>query len=741
MTKLRALILVLLWCASLIPASGQDQPPAKPKGEVTINLRSDGDHVMADTNLFFASNNVVAVITYTSPDGTSSNAVINADYVSGNSETGDVFARGGVRVQTTNELLEGDQLRINFKTREMDWSGFRTGEAPYFAAGGFMHAQATNNLYTVTNALVTTDDSSDPLQVVRASEVTIVPGKYVEARNAVLYVGGVPVFYFPYFHRSLTHSPNRFSIVPGYRSLYGEYVLSSYDFVLNDDLSGSLHADYRTRRGFGTGPDLNFNFGQWGEGTVRYYYTHDTGTDLDTNFSTNIPANRQRALVTYYANPFTNLTAMGQLAWEKDPLMTRDFFESEYERNPQPPTFFDVDKAWHNWSLDTLAQARVDPFFETVERLPDVRLTGFRQQVFNTPLYYESESSAGYYRRLFADTNLTASDFYGARADSFQQLTLPETFFGWLNVTPRAGGRYTYYSDPKGPGSATTNENRWVFNTGAEASFKASQTWPGIRNELFQVEGLRHIIEPSVNYVYIPRPNVTPNQLPQFDYELTNSLRLLPLEFPDYNAIDSIDRQNTIRFGLRNLFETKRAGEIDTLADWQLYTDWHLRHRTNDTTFSDIFSDFTLKPRTWLTFNSQLRFDIDTGRFNLAQDSVTFTPNTRWSWTVGQFFLRENTNAWGTGDNLFTSTMFYRLNENWGTRLAHYYDARTGTLQEQDYTLYRDLRSWTAALTFRFLDNQSSGHEFAVAATFSFKAFPRFKEGQDTVNSSSLIGY
>ena len=64
----------------------------------------------------------------------------------------------------------------------------------------------------------------------------------------------------------------------------------------------------------------------------------------------------------------------------------------------------------------------------------------------------------------------------------------------------------------------------------------------------------------------------------------------------------------------------------------------------------------------------------------------------------------------------------------------------TATLQEQDYTLYRDMRSWTAALTFRTLNNQANGHEFAVAATFSFKAFPRFKQGDDTGNAASLIG-
>ena len=736
MTLPRAPIFVLVLWASLVLVRAQSN------GEVQINLRSvDPQVYLPDAGLFMASNSVVALITYTASNGVSSNAVLMADRVSWNTNTGDAFAEGAVRIQLAGETLEGDRLHFNYQTQQMDWNSFRAGEMPYFAAGTFMTATGLNGPYSVTNALVTTDDYSNPLQMVRASEITFVPRKYVEGRNATLYVSGVPVFYLPYFHWDLTHSRNHFSFVPGYRGTFGAYLLSSYDWTLNDNLSGALHADYRALRGAGVGPDFDYNLGRWGNGTIKYYFAHDNDPGTDPNFGTPLPTTRQRALLTYSGTPLTNLTLMSQVAYQTDPFIVRDFFESEYEQNTQPNTFFDGDQVWRNWSLDVLAQPRVDPFFETVERLPDARFTGFRQQIFDTPLYYESESSLGYYRRLYANTNAAGADFYGGRADTFQQITMPETFFGFLNVTPRAGGRYTYYGPATGPGATTTNESRWVFNTGAEVSTKASQTWPGLRNNFLEMDGLRHIIEPSVNYVYIPRPNVLPNQLPQFDYELTNTLRLLPLEFPDYNDIDSIDSQNTIRFGLNNLLQTKRAGVIENFVDWDVMMDWHLRPRTNETTFSDIFSDFQFKPRSWLTFNSQTRFDIDTGRFNLAQDSFTFQPNNTWNWTVGQFYLRDNTNAWGTGNDLFTSTFFYRFNQNWGTRLAHYFDARTGTLQEQDYSIYRDMRSWTAALTFRELNNQANGHEFAVAATFSFKAFPRFKQGDDTVNAASLIGY
>ena len=80
------------------------------------------------------------------------------------------------------------------------------------------------------------------------------------------------------------------------------------------------------------------------------------------------------------------------------------------------------------------------------------------------------------------------------------------------------------------------------------------------------MDGLRHIIEPSANYVFVPDPSTPPAQLPQFDSEQP-SLMLLPVEFPDYNNIDSIDTQNVIRFGLRNTLQTKRDGQLDRSAE------------------------------------------------------------------------------------------------------------------------------------------------------------------------------
>jgi hypothetical protein len=84
--------------------------------------------------------------------------------------------------------------------------------------------------------------------------------------------------------------------------------------------------------------------------------------------------------------------------------------------------------------------------------------------------------------------------------------------------------------------------------------------------------------------------------------------------------------------------------------------------------------------------------------------------------------------------------LYLRLNENWATRIAQRFEARDGTLEEQYYTIYRDLRSWTAGLTFRIRDNRSAPSDFGVAVTFSLKAFPRLGSGREREAPSLLLG-
>ncbi len=663
---------------------------------------------------------------------------LSAGTIELNQETGAVDAEGRVSLKHGGVLWRGEKLEYNFKTHALKGSEFRLGSPPFFVSGLKLGADTTNKVQYAENAVITADDVSEPGYRVVARALRIYPGSRIEAEQATVYLGKVPVFYLPKYTRSLERSPSNFTYVPGYRSTLGPFLLTRFDWAATTNFFGAVHLDYRQRRGFAGGPDFGYDLGVLGRGELKYYYANDT--QAGTNFF-GAPISEHRHQVKFYHEVAvtTNLTARALIRYQNDPYLLRDFFDGEYRRNVQPSSFIEINQLWPNLSLNVLAQPRLMDFFETVERLPDVKLSALRMQLGQTPLFYESDTSIGYFQRRFSGNVMPS--YAAMRGNTFHQVVLPKTLFGWLNVTPRVGGRFTHYGQAHGPGAATVEQERAVFNTGVETSFKASRVWPGLKNQTFEMDGLRHIFEPSVNYVYVPRPNVTPDRLPQFDSDQVN-FRLPPIDFPDNNSIDSIDSQNVLRLGLRNRIQTKRAGQIDNVVNWSLFSDWRLQPHATNHAFSDLFSELDFKPRSWLTFSSETRYDVNRHEWRLADHRMTIQPDDFWSVSLGhRYFLADpsfGTNA--VNNNLITSSVFFRLNENWGFRMSQQLEARDGTIEEHFYSVYRDFRSWTGALTCRFRDNRNGREDFTIGFTFSLKAVSRMKLNADRDYPTMLFG-
>jgi LPS-assembly protein len=697
-----------------------------------------------------------------------SQAVVTANQAMENALTGLVIAEGDVTIVDRGHIWRGTNFIYDGKTGDIRAGNFKTVQTPFSVSGQGLSG-GTNQVYFAYNAFISTDDYERPVFRVRARQLTIVLGEYIEARQATLFIGKVPVFYWPYYRRSLKQHPNNFEFVEGERTIFGPFLLGAYNWYGNGLLDGTIHLDERERRGIGTGPDFLLHMGDWGEAAFHYYYAHDTDPGADGIASPDLNHNRQRGSLYYEVHPATNLTGKIVGNYQSDPLVVRDFWQSQYQANVEPASYAEVTQRSSNWVVDAMAQPQVVNFFDTVERLPDVKLTGLRQEVGVTPVYYESESSLGYFRRAFAATNVPElttlyspfpnglaynvtkgetgpfSDYSAARADTFQQFTMPENFFGWLNVTPRVGGRFTYYSDVEGPAIHTNGQVRGIFNTGVDFSWKAARIYRDAENSLLDVNGLRHIIQYEVDYGYVPAPNRSPMQLPQFDYQYP-TLRLLPIEFPEYNSIDSIGAQNVLRFMLINKLQTKRADGSEDLVNWAVYTDWNLSRGTNFA-FSDLYSDLDFRPRSWLTLNSSTRYDLADTRWREAIERVVAKPTTGLTLALSYYYLMNNDPEFQTtagqsvpGHNLYAFDAYYRMNENWAARVRDVYEAQNGCFEQQMYTVYRDLRSWTGALTVAVTQGPGQPTDVSVVLTFSLKAFPRYSLNRENDRPSLLLG-
>ncbi len=706
---------------------GQAENASFPEGE-TWHLESvspDG-HIDYDYNTGISHAVGGVIVTY-------GDAILQADSAKLNNETGEVEAEGNVVVKQGDMTWSGERAKYNFLTHEMETGLFKAGMSPYFAAGAGMRYNMETADYQMDQATFMSEDVERPFFKVRAKILRISPDKYVEARKATVYAGETPIMYFTYYHRRLTK--HRFFYVPkpGYSSSYGAYLESAFHYDINQYWHGATHVDYRTNRGIAGGQDFEFAHPSYGIGNVQTYYAHD----LDPHRYHNedwIPKERQWVYFDYRLQLRPDMEVKTAIREQSDMFALRDFYEELYHENQQPSSFVEFNYDWHNFNLNALAQPRVNDFFQTVERLPDIRLDAYRQQIGVTPLFYESQSQAGYFQYRYSNMDDFRPDDYSAfRGDSYHQITLPTTAFGWLNFTPRIGGRGSYYTSSDGTGWDTANVGRAVFNTGAELSFKLSRTWKDASNKLLDVDGLRHIIEPSFNYVFVPDPSRRVDELPQYD-ALLDSYRLVPLDYPDYSSIDSIDSENVVRMGLRNRIQTERNGHLANLINWVMYTDWRLDPRQDQTRFSDFYTGLSFSPRDWLSLNTENRINTDDGDIRESSNYLVFRPMSQWSVALGYRFTEKH-QVYGYDElysnNLLIGRTTIRFNENYAFRAQLQFEGRDGTLEEQQYTLYRDLNTWVGAFRFKVRDNRNGPTDLSVSFGMQMKLMAQPQLGKD----------
>ncbi len=722
-------VAVLLTLAALARAA-DPEPPAGP--EISAADGTGELEIDTLTGTATASNGVVI---------RHEGATLTARKVTLSRDLGEVLAEGDVVLVSGEgddaQVVKGETIRYQFATRQIRAGDVRLGQAPFFASVPLLEGSSESQAYSATGGWFTTDDLAEPGFRIKARSLVVEPGERITARGATFYVRDVPVFHWPVYSKSLRSHSNFWTVSPGYRSVFGAFAEATYHWQARTNALVTLDLDTRTERGFAGGPGVEYDLGRWGKGGGRLYYADDWDP-YTTALGQPVVEDRRMVSLRHSLTNATGFSFKARFEEQNDPLIRRDFFEYEFRRDLQPRTFVEANQAWSDWTLDALVQPQVNDFFQTVERLPDLKLTGLRQQIGAIPVYYESESSVAYLRfrpGLLGGT----TNYAGLRTDTYHQLVAPRTFFGWLNFLPRVGGRYTYYGDPEGDDPVGRDQARWLFNTGAEFTAKASRTWSGATNRVLEVSGLRHIVQPSINYVFVPAPDVRPMRIPQYDFEYLTP-RLLPVEFPDYNAVDSIDTRNVIRWTLRNRLQTRRVDGVEDLVNWAVYTDWRLDPRAGQTTFPDLYSDLDFAPRSWLLLNSQIRYDIHGTQWREANHRLTIQPGDVWSWTLGHRYLENSPATYGPGNNLIYSSLYYRLNENWGFRASHLFEARDGMLEEQHYAVYRDLRSWTAALGLRIRDNRQAFDDWAIVFSIQLKAFPSWRLNDDRDVPERIFG-
>jgi hypothetical protein len=723
---------------TLFLAAGVAKAEIKTPENSPIEITSTGETSYADS-VAIAHDNVAIHVGDTD---------IYADSAQYNSRTHEVLAEGHVRIYRGTDLYLAEHGIYNIDTKQIRATNMRTESEPYFV-GGQNVSEISENGYLVENGTFTTDDSPTADFHLRARTIRVYEKDRVVFQNVTFYVGKVPIFWWPYLYQSLSDAFS-FTVSPAFLSSWGPSLLTEVTFPIRENIKGRVRLDYRVRRGVAVGFESDIDYGKdnssWAK--LKMYYLQDQNPLLNRTALPrgSVPTGRYRVSLEDHTEFTDDIYGIINFTKLSDQFLMQDFYQSEFRIDPVPDNVVAVAKTDPFYSLTVIGRFQANNFFEQTERLPEVVLDIKRHALFGGPIFYEGESGFADLRREFpVDSRFESYDV--TRLDTFHQLLYPNTYFGWLSIVPRVGFRGTYYSQTRDLGTTIFGPSsnplvpdfllpdptlakpiifggdtfRTVFDTGAEASFKISRTWENVQSRAVGLDGLLHVIQPFTNFSYVSENGPNPASLLQFD-RFEPSTQLRPIDFPQFTSIDSIDEWTIWRVGVRNRLETRRDDQTVTWLEVETFLDVNFDDPYDRTPYSNLFNNIRFTPLPWvaLTVNSQIPA-FDKG-FTEVNTSIAVQPMANLQLRVSHRYLNNNPSF--LDSSLFVVGGYYRLDENWGMGAQEAYEGITGILEEQRYSVYRDLTNWVASFGAVIRDN-AGVKEYGVLLTFTLKAFPK----------------
>jgi len=723
--------------ATLLASAGLIQGEIKTPDKAPIEITSTGETTY-ENGLATARDNVAIHI---------GNTDIYADYAQYNSTTKDVELRGHVRIYRDVSVYIAENGIYNTETKKIKALNARTESQPYFLTGGHVTSISENG-YLIKDGTFTTHDSPKNDFHLRARTIRVYENDRVIFQYVTAYVGKVPVFWWPYLYQSLNEAFS-FSISPAYLSSWGPSLLTQVTFPITEDIRGRFRLDYRGRRGVAVGLDSTMDYFNDSQARLKTYYLQDQNPNLnETNIPRkDVPTGRYRVSLADTTNFTDDIYGIANLTKLSDQYVMQDFFQGEFRLDPNPDNVLAVTKTDPFYTLTAIERFQANQFFTTTERQPEVVLDIKRHGLFGGPIFYEGETGFANLRLQFPQ-GLGFENYGTDRLDTFHQLTFPNTYFGWLSIVPRVGYRGTYYGKTWDLGSTTfippsnplvpnfilpppTLANpvkfdgdtfRSVFDTGAEASFKISRTWENVQSRAVGLDGLMHVIQPFTNFSYVKEDGPNPTSILALD-RFQPSTQLPAIDFPQFTTIDTIDDWTIWRVGVRNKLETRRDDKTITWFELDTYVDVNFTNPFDRTDYSNLFNNIRFQPLPWVSFsiNSQLPA-FDQG-FTEVDTVANVQPMANLQLTVAHRYL--NGNPFFQDSSLFVVGGYYRIDDNWGVAVQEQYEGATGILEQQRYSIYRDLSSWVASFGGIIRDNNGS-KEYGVLFTITLKAFPKF---------------
>ncbi len=694
-----------------------------------------------------------------------------------NRDNMDFIAEGNVVVKLAagGGEWKAPAIKGNLKTKKISFGPYRLTSTVWHGGGKSGASDGEGNVRS-KEIWLTSCDREKPHYSLTASSVKYSDDNTFRANNLVLRFGGVPVFYFPVLWGT-TDGSSGYIIKPGYSGKKGAYLRFGRVKKYGEEGEASAYVDLMSKRGVGIGADVDYIDEKHTFKSRIYGILDSDPPETEHGYDRRFRSRDERyRLSAYYSEELApGIDIRLNIDLLSDIEMLSDWFRRDYRRLEQPRSYLDLNYDSEYFSTGIGIRPRLNDFYTVVETLPEYRFDVPRINIAGTSFQYESRTRLGYYSmkwrdfdrsrpemfdyldneaKLFEDPN----DYESFRAHSQHFIYLPLHLGDFSTFTPRAGIAGTYYSrsskgkitdtdiadmldvdDPDHPYSRTDLKHydaeggdvmRTAFEFGAEWKSRIYSDWFDWNSETFRISGVRHVLEPYINYTYAPDPSHDRDTLYYFD------------------ETDRLDRQHFVRFGIDQRLITRRDGGNGTFLRLQSYYDFHFdRGEESERHPGDLGNRLDFTPRKDLAFWTGVVYDAGERKIHRGEAGLRFGEEDKLNFSTRYVFRNGHLSrsVWSMGSSLadisgessylkkrFEETdiiaceLFIPINPLTSLTVEAEYDFDKSRLSEHRYILRRRLHCWDVGVGVGW-DNS----DFELMLLAQLVAFPKVKLNVD----------
>ncbi len=600
--------------------------------------------------------------------------------------------------------------------------------------------QLSANEFTAENAVLTTSEFHTPHYHIGASRVDLInrtppePGERqagiragsFRINDATFNLSGHAVAYWPFIRGNVDTSETAIKTVrTGFSGKFGwelETKWSLFNLLGLETPTGfdsTLNLEYFTKRGPAAGVDVDYARDRY-FGTLKSYVIADSGEDKlgrDREEQSQHDI-RGRFLFRHRQYLEDDWQVSLELSYLSDKSFLEEFFKKEFDTDKEQETLLYLKKQRDNWAFTAALQGRFLDFTTQTERLPDFSLHLAGESLGDRGTWF-SENRAGIVRSRAADQTFrellrdgrAVSSGSTARADTRQEVDLPLDV-GAMRFVPFVTGRGTTWSESPDEGGLT----RGFGSVGVRGSMYFTRVYPDVRSTMFDVDGVRHIIKPTIT-AWTSETNHDKDEL-----------------FPFDETVEKIAGTDGAALGVRQRWQTKRgAGDNRRVVD--VFT-----HDLELGVFNDAESDETTngytsfaRPENSISHNyvnsstiwrindrtsllSETNYDLNDGQVDVLNLSLAVERTPRFSYLIGYRFIDQSES------NLLGFDMNYRLTEKYTVALRELFDLDRGRTLDFTLAFIRKFPRWYGAISFE-LDQAKD--DFGVSVSLWPEGLPQ----------------